>query len=282
MPCCAQWPDGQVQSATSSDRSITSGSDFLQLDVGDAPAGGRSDWLTAAAPAGDRRRPAADRQQAAGDPGARRRAARLPRRGHRGLPAADRGRSRRRAWPGRHDRRRRPGQAAPPPGVTARTAGRGRRSGRRRRARTSSTRCGRRRPGSTCPPGCPTWPPSRARPGCAPSGRCSASSPPPTSVTAIRAARRRCGCAVARWLARNRGIRVDPGEVIIVAGVAQALGLLAQVLRRRRDHRGSPSRTRARSAPASTCSTGSSTRRRSRSTTPASGSTSCAPAGRRR
>ena len=37
--------------------------------------------------------------------------------------------------------------------------------------------------------------------------------------------------AVANWLARNRGIRVDPGEVIVVAGVAQALGLLAQVLR---------------------------------------------------
>lgn len=37
--------------------------------------------------------------------------------------------------------------------------------------------------------------------------------------------------AVATWLARNRGIRVDPGEVVIVAGVAQALALLAQVLR---------------------------------------------------
>jgi GntR family transcriptional regulator/MocR family aminotransferase len=37
--------------------------------------------------------------------------------------------------------------------------------------------------------------------------------------------------AVANWLARNRGIRVDPGEVVIVAGVAQALALLAQVLR---------------------------------------------------
>jgi GntR family transcriptional regulator/MocR family aminotransferase len=36
--------------------------------------------------------------------------------------------------------------------------------------------------------------------------------------------------AVASWLARTRGIRVDPAEVIIVAGVAQALGLLAQVL----------------------------------------------------
>jgi GntR family transcriptional regulator/MocR family aminotransferase len=38
--------------------------------------------------------------------------------------------------------------------------------------------------------------------------------------------------AVTNWLARNRGIRVDPGEVVIVAGVAQGLGLLAQVLRR--------------------------------------------------
>jgi GntR family transcriptional regulator/MocR family aminotransferase len=39
--------------------------------------------------------------------------------------------------------------------------------------------------------------------------------------------------AVARWVARNRGIRVHPGEVVVVAGVAQALGLIAQVLRRR-------------------------------------------------
>ena len=38
--------------------------------------------------------------------------------------------------------------------------------------------------------------------------------------------------AVATWLGRYRGIGVDPGEVIVVAGVAQALSLLAQVLRR--------------------------------------------------
>ncbi|MGD3106452.1 PLP-dependent aminotransferase family protein [Streptomyces sp. YGL11-2] len=38
--------------------------------------------------------------------------------------------------------------------------------------------------------------------------------------------------AVATWLARNRGIRVDPREVLIVAGTAQALGLIAQVLHR--------------------------------------------------
>jgi GntR family transcriptional regulator/MocR family aminotransferase len=36
--------------------------------------------------------------------------------------------------------------------------------------------------------------------------------------------------AVANWLARNRGIRVEATEVVIVAGTAQALGLLARVL----------------------------------------------------
>ncbi|MFC4950465.1 PLP-dependent aminotransferase family protein [Pseudonocardia sp. GCM10023141] len=36
--------------------------------------------------------------------------------------------------------------------------------------------------------------------------------------------------AVSHWLARNRGIRVQPREVVVVAGVAQALALLAQVL----------------------------------------------------
>ncbi|MGW1029390.1 MocR-like pyridoxine biosynthesis transcription factor PdxR [Streptomyces sp. NPDC002577] len=38
--------------------------------------------------------------------------------------------------------------------------------------------------------------------------------------------------AVANWLARNRGIKVDPGEVLVVAGTAQAFGLVARVLRR--------------------------------------------------
>jgi GntR family transcriptional regulator/MocR family aminotransferase len=37
--------------------------------------------------------------------------------------------------------------------------------------------------------------------------------------------------AVANWLARNRGIAARPEQVIIVAGVAQALALLARVLR---------------------------------------------------
>ena len=37
--------------------------------------------------------------------------------------------------------------------------------------------------------------------------------------------------AVARWLARNRGLTADPGDVLIVAGVAQALGMAAQAVR---------------------------------------------------
>ncbi|GAA2620002.1 MULTISPECIES: MocR-like pyridoxine biosynthesis transcription factor PdxR [Streptomyces] len=37
--------------------------------------------------------------------------------------------------------------------------------------------------------------------------------------------------AVVGWLARNRGIRADPAEVVVVGGVAQALALLAHVLR---------------------------------------------------
>ncbi|MFC8101681.1 PLP-dependent aminotransferase family protein [Streptomyces sp. NPDC057363] len=36
--------------------------------------------------------------------------------------------------------------------------------------------------------------------------------------------------AIANWLARNRAIRVDPGEILIVAGTAQALSLLGHVL----------------------------------------------------
>ncbi|MFG2652641.1 PLP-dependent aminotransferase family protein [Streptomyces sp. NPDC048436] len=38
--------------------------------------------------------------------------------------------------------------------------------------------------------------------------------------------------AVADWLARNRGIRADPGGIVITAGTAQTLTLLGQVLHR--------------------------------------------------
>jgi GntR family transcriptional regulator/MocR family aminotransferase len=37
--------------------------------------------------------------------------------------------------------------------------------------------------------------------------------------------------AIANWLARNRAIRVDPNDILIVAGTAQTLSLLGQVLR---------------------------------------------------
>ncbi|MFC5748134.1 PLP-dependent aminotransferase family protein [Actinomadura rugatobispora] len=37
--------------------------------------------------------------------------------------------------------------------------------------------------------------------------------------------------AVSGWLARNRGITADPGEILVVSGTAQALGLFAQVFR---------------------------------------------------
>jgi GntR family transcriptional regulator / MocR family aminotransferase len=45
----------------------------------------------------------------------------------------------------------------------------------------------------------------------------------PRGAPALRA-------AVADWLARNRGIRVSPDQVIVVAGVAQALAVLARTL----------------------------------------------------
>ncbi|TWD81165.1 GntR family transcriptional regulator/MocR family aminotransferase [Kribbella amoyensis] len=38
--------------------------------------------------------------------------------------------------------------------------------------------------------------------------------------------------AVVTWLARNRGIQADPEDVIVVAGVAQAISLVARVLQR--------------------------------------------------
>ncbi|MET7936402.1 PLP-dependent aminotransferase family protein [Streptomyces sp. NPDC005322] len=36
--------------------------------------------------------------------------------------------------------------------------------------------------------------------------------------------------AIAHWLARNRGIRADPDEIVVVAGTAQALGLLGRTV----------------------------------------------------
>lgn len=39
--------------------------------------------------------------------------------------------------------------------------------------------------------------------------------------------------AIATWLGRTRGVRLSPGQLIIVAGAAQGIGLLADVLHRR-------------------------------------------------
>ncbi|XRQ15174.1 PLP-dependent aminotransferase family protein [Actinomadura welshii] len=47
----------------------------------------------------------------------------------------------------------------------------------------------------------------------------------PRGTTALRT-------AAAAWLARNRGIRADPAHIVIVAGTAQALALIARVLTR--------------------------------------------------
>ena len=68
---------------------------------------------------------------------------------------------------------------------------------------------------------------------------------------------------LAGWLARTRGLRADPGDIIVVTGVAQALALLAQVLRARAWAR-SRSKTRARAGPATSWPTGACARCRSR------------------
>ena len=67
---------------------------------------------------------------------------------------------------------------------------------------------------------------------------------------------------LAGWLARTRGLRADPGDIIVVTGVAQALALLAQVLRERGAR--SRSKTRARAGPATSWPTGACARCRSR------------------
>ncbi|MET8045618.1 PLP-dependent aminotransferase family protein [Micromonospora sp. NPDC005215] len=209
-----------------SDRSITAGSDFLHLTIADAPPGGRADWLT------NRLRQAiADGRVPAG--------ARLP---PTRVLAADLGVSRgvvteayqRLTEEGHVAGRGRAGTvvvAAPAAPVTA---------------------------PAPVPPPAALFPPA---PGSDIFDAVRAASatidltPGVPDLTAfprtdwLRAERtvlRRlaaadlgygdpCGApvlrrAVAAWLARSRGIAVDPAEVIIVAGVSQALGLLAQAL----------------------------------------------------
>jgi len=221
-------PVGRARSGTD-DRSITSGSDFLQLDIGDAPAGGRSQWLA------ERFRQAiADRRLPVGT--------RLP---PSRVLAAELGVSRgvvteayrRLSEAGHIDGNRRSGTivvsapAAPPPARPTEPA-------------TPPTAL------FAGPPGVDVFDSLRVAP-----ARIDLSPGLPDLAAFPRAAWLRAErtvlntlapadfgygdprgapalrAAVAGWLARNRGIQADPDDVLIVAGVSQALSLLAQVLR---------------------------------------------------
>ncbi|MFI7576037.1 PLP-dependent aminotransferase family protein [Micromonospora sp. NPDC049497] len=212
---------------TSLDRSITSGSDFLHLDIAHAPVGGRADWL-----AGQLRAAVADGRIPVGS--------RLP---ATRVLAADLGVSRgvvveayqRMAEEGHVAGRGRAGTvvvAAPPAPPTIPAA---------------------------APPPAPTFPPAPgtdvfdavrtapARIDLTPGVPDLAAFPRADWLRAERTVLRHlaasdfgygdpCGApalrrAVAAWLARSRGIAVDPAEVIVTTGVSQALGLLAQALR---------------------------------------------------
>ncbi|MEO3812250.1 PLP-dependent aminotransferase family protein [Sphaerisporangium sp. B11E5] len=213
------------------DRSITSGSDFLQLDIADAPAGGRSGWLAEQLrrAIGDGRLPVGSRLPAsrvlAGELRVSRGVVteayqRLTEDGH----VAGRGRggtivvAAPLTVPGPPPA---PVPAAPPPGAlfgTEPDAG-----------VFDALRAARAR--IDLSPGVPdlaAFPRTEwLRAERAVLASLSASDlgyGDPRGAPALRR-------AVAVWLARTRGVRVDPGEVLVVAGVAQALGLLARALR---------------------------------------------------
>lgn len=216
--------------ARGSDRSI-SGSDFLQLDAGDAPAGGMSGWL-----AGQLRRAIADGRLPVGStlPATRVLAGELGvsrgvvteayRRLTEDGQAAGRGRGGTivMAAPAvAPDAARQPARPAAAPGVVF-AAGPGPGAFDALRAVPAAI---------DLSPGVPdlaafpraAW----LRAERTVLGRLAPADfryPDPRGAAAFRV-------AVVNWLARYRGIQAGPDEVIIVAGVAQALGLLAQVLR---------------------------------------------------
>ncbi|MFH8749960.1 PLP-dependent aminotransferase family protein [Streptomyces rimosus] len=232
------WPhNGPVPRSKDvpSDRSIPSGSDFLQLNAADAPAGGLSDWL-----ARRLRLAIADGRLAVGDrlPATRTLAEEL--RVSRGVVteayqrliedghAAGRGRAGTVvvaapvAAPAPAPART-PTAAGPPPGAVF-----------------------------TAEPGADVFDAVRAAPARIDLGPGTPDLASFPRTAWLRAERRVLGTlaatglgygdprgtpelrrAVAKWLARNRGIAAGPDEVLIVNGTAQTLGLLAQALRGR-------------------------------------------------
>ncbi|WP_030669521.1 PLP-dependent aminotransferase family protein [Streptomyces rimosus] len=217
-----------------SDRSIPSGSDFLQLDAADAPAGGLSDWL-----AQRLRLAIADGRLAVGDrlPATRTLAGEL--RVSRGVVTEA---YQRLIEDGHAAGRGRAGTVVVAAPVTAPAPA-------PVRTRTADAP-----PGAvfTAEPGADVFDAVRAAPAridLSPGTPDLASFP---RTAWLRAERRVLGTlaatglgygdprgtpelrrAVAKWLARNRGIAAGPDEVLIVNGTAQTLGLLAQVLRGR-------------------------------------------------
>ncbi|MFF7588306.1 PLP-dependent aminotransferase family protein [Kitasatospora purpeofusca] len=260
------------------DRSITAGADFLQLDPGQAPAGGLADWLARRLreAIGDGRLPVGSRL-----PATRVLAADL--RVSRGVVTdayrrlAEEGRI---AGLGRGGTvvvdQFAPGTVPPPPppppaarSTTARTEGSRTDDSRTDSSRTDDSRPEGTRPGlarpararDTIPTPAPASPfdgapattvfdalrAAPARIDLAPGVPDLAAFPRAAWLRAERAVLRDLAApdfgygdprgtpalrrAVADWLARNRGIRADAGEVLVVAGAAQALALVGEVLR---------------------------------------------------
>ncbi|WP_431047986.1 PLP-dependent aminotransferase family protein [Streptomyces sp. P1-3] len=225
------------------------GSDFLQLDAGDAPAGGKADWL-----ARRLRQAIADGRLAVGDrlPPSRVLAAEL--RVSRGVVIEA---YRRLTEDGHVEGRRRGGTvvvAAPPVPPPAPT---GTRPSRDPVAVTGDT-ADRAVPGDRAMPGAlfagepgadvfDALRATRARVDFTPGQPDLAAFPRAAWLRAERAVLAELSAenlgygdprgaprlrrAVAGWLARSRGIRAEPDEVLIVAGTAQALTLLHPVLR---------------------------------------------------
>ncbi|MFE2109617.1 PLP-dependent aminotransferase family protein [Kitasatospora sp. NPDC059463] len=222
------------------DRSTTGGADFLQLDPGEAPVGGLADWL-----ARRLRQAIADGRLPAGSrlPATRLLAADL--RVSRGVVTDA---YRRLAEEGRVAGRGRGGTVVVDPlAPSAVPAGPGRTAAVRPPAPPTGTPPGSPFAGTPVPATFDALRTAPARIDLSPGLPDLAAFPRAAWLRAERAvlhglAARDFGYgdprgtpalrrAVADWLGRNRGIRADPGDVLVVAGAAQALALAGEVLR---------------------------------------------------